>query len=646
MNSTSYSLIKTAGFFFLFLLLFSPPGIAEAQAPWEDVGFSQATPRPDPDLVIVREKSYGAEGVDLTAYGIGTEPVDYVQSIYFRFFVDRTAGSYDSFIARVEFPQEVSIIGIIIDGEELGGAINDGVATETDDIFGIAPDPDFYSEQNRGFEQLGGEGTSEFVAMANGDNAMVFGLNIEEGIDDFRVIIDYGSSFVPDLSFDVMSYRIGQLGGAVPERGIRVGDDFNPIVFGSGDFGEAGSLMGLPLTSTTEPTTNGSIPFDPYANIYILRDQGGSLATLVDGFDVNLALPAPDLHTYTTAPLFLAAGITDGADGKLYSVSQDFGLAYSNPGLPSSTEMALEQLDGTCVDVTNVGGEDDLFLLRDQAAGDTFVDRLEYGGYTFTDHIALPGTDVTQPVGITDYPDGQLFVADATGGFATVDVATQAVVTGSASLPAGTWKDATRRGDLVYVLRELPSGVHTIDIFNPVMGAVSTFGMVDIPHTDSPAGITDGPDGYLYVISRGPDLPASLTMVDPETMAIVHQHSFMHFPGVNVSITNLDPVTSGVPLGGNVPVRANLVTAASPNPFNPQVTISYALESEALVRVSIYDIQGRMVRSLFNGPQGVGEQSVAWNGRDRHGRDMPSGTYLYRVDTGLSFGMGKVTLAK
>lgn len=646
MNSTKYSCLKHGVFLFLVLALVTPTGWAMAQSPWEDIGFRPATPRPDPDLVIVRERAYGAEGVDLTSYGIGDGPVDFVQSIYFRFFVDLEAGSYDSFIARATFPDDVTILGIIIDGEELGGSIDDGVATETDAIFGIASNPDDYSEQYRGFEQLGGEGTSEFVALADGDNAIVFGLNIEEGIDDFRVIIDYGSSFGSDLSFDVQSYRLGQLGGAVPERGFRVGDDMNPIVFGSGDFGEAGSILGIPLTSTTNPTTAESLPFNPFANIFILRDQGGDQPTLVDGFDVDLALPAPDLHTYITEPLWPAAGITDCGDGKIYSVSSEFGLAISNPGLTGTVETTLEQLDGTCVDITNSVSTNYVYLLRDQASGDTYVDRLELANYEFSDHIAITGSDVTEPVAIADFPDGMLFVADADGGFATINISSQEVVTGTVDLPEGTWKDATRRGDLVYVLREVPGGVHTIDIFNPVMGTISTFGYVDVPSPDAPAAITDGPHSWLYVVSAAPDEPATVTVVDPAAMTILHQYDFLHFPGSNVSVTNLDPVASAVPGHGSLPSATQLMTSAAPNPFNPQVAISYLLERDSLVRVEIYDIHGRLVRTLHNGPQSVGEQSVTWDGRDRQGRNMPSGTYLYRVNTGTAAGMGKVTLAK
>lgn len=52
--------------------------------PIVDTGIVVTTPRPDPDLVVVRERYFGAAGVDLTPYGIGTGSDDFVQSIYFR----------------------------------------------------------------------------------------------------------------------------------------------------------------------------------------------------------------------------------------------------------------------------------------------------------------------------------------------------------------------------------------------------------------------------------------------------------------------------------------------------------------------------------------------------------------------------------
>ena len=92
------------------VLLFVTVPAAYAQAPLEDTDFTAATPRPDPDVIVVREQSYGAAGIDLTSYGIGAGPVDYVQSLYFRFFVDNDP-SEDATAGRVVLPPGVEILG-------------------------------------------------------------------------------------------------------------------------------------------------------------------------------------------------------------------------------------------------------------------------------------------------------------------------------------------------------------------------------------------------------------------------------------------------------------------------------------------------------------------------------------------------------
>jgi hypothetical protein len=72
-------------------------------------------------------------------------------------------------------------------------------------------------------------------------------------VDDFRVIIDYGDSFPVGLSFDILPYDLGELGGAVSSAGIRIGNVEDTVV-GNGDFGEEPALYGIPLTSDEEPT--------------------------------------------------------------------------------------------------------------------------------------------------------------------------------------------------------------------------------------------------------------------------------------------------------------------------------------------------------------------------------------------------------
>ena len=71
-----------------------------------------------------------------------------------------------------------------------------------------------------------------------------------------------------------------------------------------------------------------------------------------------------------------------------------------------------------------------------------------------------------------------------------------------------------------------------------------------------------------------------------------------------------------------------------PNPFNPRTTISYTLDAAQSVRLTIYAVDGRLVRRLQDGSREAGEHRVVWDGLDGGGRAVPSGTYLYRLEAG------------
>ena len=49
-----------------------------------------------------------------------------------------------------------------------------------------------------------------------------------------------------------------------------------------------------------------------------------------------------------------------------------------------------------------------------------------------------------------------------------------------------------------------------------------------------------------------------------------------------------------------------------------------------MVRLGIYDLQGRLVRRLVDGHLPAGSHGIVWDGRDRSGRTVGSGVYLYR----------------
>jgi flagellar hook assembly protein FlgD len=68
-----------------------------------------------------------------------------------------------------------------------------------------------------------------------------------------------------------------------------------------------------------------------------------------------------------------------------------------------------------------------------------------------------------------------------------------------------------------------------------------------------------------------------------------------------------------------------------PNPFNPVTTISFTLAADSQVRLEVYSIRGRRIRSLLNESRGAGPHKVIWDGRDSSGRQVASGTYFARI---------------
>jgi hypothetical protein len=72
-----------------------------------------------------------------------------------------------------------------------------------------------------------------------------------------------------------------------------------------------------------------------------------------------------------------------------------------------------------------------------------------------------------------------------------------------------------------------------------------------------------------------------------------------------------------------------------PNPFNPTTTISFALPLNKKISAKIYDILGKEVRTLINSENyAKGTHNVVWNGRDNNGRQVASGTYIFKMTAG------------
>ena len=87
-----------------------------------------------------------------------------------------------------------------------------------------------------------------------------------------------------------------------------------------------------------------------------------------------------------------------------------------------------------------------------------------------------------------------------------------------------------------------------------------------------------------------------------------------------------------------LPTRTQLLVNY-PNPFNPETWIPYHLSQDAEVVVRIYDVRGRIVRTLDMGFQSFGyyasrDKAAYWNGKTDTGETVSSGTYFYQIQAG------------
>jgi hypothetical protein len=69
----------------------------------------------------------------------------------------------------------------------------------------------------------------------------------------------------------------------------------------------------------------------------------------------------------------------------------------------------------------------------------------------------------------------------------------------------------------------------------------------------------------------------------------------------------------------------------APNPFNPCTGVTFELPEAGWTTVTVHDLRGALVASLFEGSAAAGPLAVEWDGRDDDGRPLPGGTYLFTV---------------
>jgi hypothetical protein len=115
-----------------------------------------------------------------------------------------------------------------------------------------------------------------------------------------------------------------------------------------------------------------------------------------------------------------------------------------------------------------------------------------------------------------------------------------------------------------------------------------------------------------------------------------------------------DVYAGRITVGGTIdvpftPKAAVVVTGLSqnaPNPFNPLTRIKFTVAVSGEVSLRIYDIAGRVLRTVVDGWRDAGEYSEVWDGRADDGSVLPSGVYFYSLKTGEVVATHKMVLLK
>ena len=114
------------------------------------------------------------------------------------------------------------------------------------------------------------------------------------------------------------------------------------------------------------------------------------------------------------------------------------------------------------------------------------------------------------------------------------------------------------------------------------------------------------------------------------------------------SETRIDWLIHVVPVSEDDPTvpRYTWSLANHPNPFNPSTTVSFSLKRDSDVRVEVYDVRGRKVRTLANDRYDAGLHHIIWNGQNDDGKELSSGVYLLKLTTGERSLMRKALMVK
>ena len=486
-----------------------------------------------------------------------------------------------------------------------------------------------------------------------------FGYPIENvSVHSAPIITDLDSNSFKEIYFssDSMMYGTWVAGFDVPgfpfNAGANIstsiaagdldGDGEKELVFGSTDgilyvltktgtqylaYGQSDPIMGAPTLSDLDHDGDLEIIFaasnDESGILYAIHDTGDD----VTGFPLDIPekmVVGPAVADLDNDAVLDIVIVT--SDSNIYAVD---GTGIIKDGFPFITSASLSS-PATLVDLD---GDQDLEIATGNENGELYV--LHHDGSIMASFSA--GDAILGGVSVADI-DGNgsmelLFTGSdehlhAWDPIADAEPFGWPIDLGSSGISEPITVDMDNDGDLEVVTATITGTIH----INHHDGTpYQNFPYSSQDSIYSTPGISDlDNDGDFEVIVG---TSSDLRVIDIAQEA-GDRYAWSSFRGNNHRDGYFDVTLASITPNDNVLPTEYSLGNNYPNPFNPITRFTYSLPEEVRVSITVYDIQGRAVKTLVDSEQSAGYKSIQWNATNDAGAPVSTGLYFYIIQAG------------
>jgi hypothetical protein len=358
----------------------------------------------------------------------------------------------------------------------------------------------------------------------------------------------------------------------------------NSVLDGLSDGSEGFDILRLPGSLVTPPGT------------YQVRLRtAGSRHFAVDRARLLICDHDPSASAYCTG-----AGFATGtrAAAKIASVSDgtDVGALLSSGGTYSAAT-------GSTIDVDSGGDPGDpVTLILEAASGTT-------GGFADSTGVLVESADKSGAWQVVSHLHPRRDNSEIA----------------ASGLPAGPLRLQFLTDQIVSFMGTLSSSTTGIQVQAASLGAATTRSLPDQKSSLS------GADSLTTTMTGADTLTLSFAALP--AVAGQARDYFLALDASLSTATSVTPAFRAQPIGDAPPV-AFALEQNRPNPFSRSTTIRFALPVGEVVRLDLFDAQGRRVRTLASHYFPAGVHSVEWDHAMENGRSAGPGVYFYRIEAG------------